>query len=73
MAVVCLEQITAGALTANADGRQSHRDHLRVASGDCKEGSRNPFLLEHNHHIEIAIKQQNVRNRSNKKFEERDF
>ncbi len=68
MAVVCLEQITAAALTANADGRQSHRDHLRVASGDCKEGSRTPFLLEHNHHIEIATTQQNVRNPTKQKI-----
>ncbi|MBI0005388.1 hypothetical protein H3S74_03965 [Gilliamella sp. W8126] len=48
---------TASALKANDDGRQL----------------RKPSLLGCNRRIEIAIKQQNVRNRSNKKFEERDF
>ncbi len=32
-AVFCQEQITAGALTANEDGRQLHRDHLRGRRG----------------------------------------
>ncbi|WP_165756083.1 hypothetical protein [Gilliamella apis] len=32
-AVLCQEQITAGALRPNEDGRQSHRDHLRSRRG----------------------------------------
>ena len=32
-AIVCQEQITAGALRANEGGRQSHRDHLRGRRG----------------------------------------
>ncbi|MBI0060406.1 hypothetical protein H3T83_05935 [Gilliamella sp. M0320] len=32
-AVLCQEQITAGALRANEGGRQSHRDHLRGRRG----------------------------------------
>ena len=44
-----------------------------VAAGDGKAGSRQPALLGRNRRIELATKQQNVRNSANKKFEERGF
>ena len=44
-----------------------------VAVGVDKEGSRKPSLLGRNRHIELATKQQNVRNWKNKKVEERGF
>ena len=45
-----------------------------VAAGVGKEGSRKPSLLGRNRHIELATKQQNVRNSNNpKNFEERVF
>ena len=44
-----------------------------VAAGVGKEGSRKPSLLGRNRRIELATKQQNVRNSANKKFEERVF
>ena len=39
-----------------------------VAAGVGKEGSRKPSLLGRNLRIELAIKQQNVRNSPNKKI-----
>ena len=53
---------TADALIANEGGRQSRSDHLVVAARVGKEGSRKPSLLGRKRHIELATKQQNVRN-----------
>ncbi|OTQ78496.1 hypothetical protein B6D14_06860 [Gilliamella apis] len=71
--VFCQEQITAGALTANEGGKGCHIvTTCVVAVGVGKEGSRQPSLLERNHHIKLtsklATKQQNARNSNNQKI-----